>query len=73
MEHPIIATLRARRRELGISRSAVQIRSGMARGTFDRRENDCRCAAIEQLDKWAAVLGYRLTLVKDEQEPIYWS
>ena len=71
-EHPILVQLRARRRELGLTKRAVQTAAQMNRSTFDRREEG-RCAILEQLTRWAAVLGYKLALVKIGEEPEYWS
>lgn len=73
MDHPLIAILRQRRKELGWSKSKVQLAVGMSRSTFDNRENSGRFGALEQFDRWAALLGYKLTLTKIEAEPIYYS
>ena len=72
--HPILAKLRARRRELGMSKREVHTKARMNRSTFDRREDSLRCPILEQLDRWAATLGYKLTIVKiEDNEMTYWS
>lgn len=74
MDDPILTTLVARRRELGLSKHAVYTAIGMSRGSHWQREHDLRWRPIEQLEKWAGALGYRLVLIeKQEEEPTYWS
>jgi transcriptional regulator with XRE-family HTH domain len=74
MDHHIVAALRDRRKKLGLSKRAVQQGAGLVKATFYRRETDGRFAAIEQLERWAGFLGYRVVLVEvDKDEPIYWS
>lgn len=72
-DHPIIAALRDRRKHLGWSKAKVHRGIGMSRSTFDKREDAGRFGAIEQLERWAGFLGYKLTLTKVDSEPIYWS
>lgn len=48
-EHQLIVILRNRRRELGWSKSKVQSGIGMARDTFDKRENSGRFGALSNL------------------------
>lgn len=72
-EHPLIVTLRNRRRELGLSKSRVQLAVGMSRGTFDSREDSGRFGALEQFERWAGFLGFRVVLAPKENETILWS
>lgn len=67
-EHPIIIALYKRREDLCLSRDKVCANIGMSRGALHKRETSGRFGALEQLDRWAALLGYKLVLAPKDDE-----
>ena len=64
--HPIIEVLRWARIEKRMSRLKCAKIAHMPRGTLTKWEDE-KCSALATLDRWAASLGYRLTLVPLKQ------
>jgi transcriptional regulator with XRE-family HTH domain len=60
---PIIEQLRRRRTDRRISARQIERATGMSTTTLHRHEH-CKFGALTQLERWADVLGYRLTLVE---------
>lgn len=72
--HPVIATLKARREERGLSRTTVARRLGCAKNFVGQLERGERVPHLAFTESYAALLGLRLTVgpASAERDATYW-
>jgi DNA-binding phage protein len=61
--HPIIEVLRRKRVWRRQNMESLAKEARLCRATLEKRENDGRWGGLEQLERWALALGFRLTLM----------